>query len=135
MLCCAVVSLHITCHGQSVLVRWLMFLLSVWETLGLKLGLETSCPVFMVFLKPLCVNVRIVSSNRPKPFPSTFFPVHHSCMTSSFDVIWTVLLKRRRETNKQTNRQTNRQTNKQANKWSHVKPPSSGAKKSNDEIY
>jgi hypothetical protein len=48
----------------------------------------------MVFLKPFCVNVRIVSSNRPKPFPSTFFPVHHSQVTLPLYFTYLVQLKR-----------------------------------------
>jgi hypothetical protein len=65
---------------------WLTLLLHIHEVLGLDLGPETGYPdlsIFVAFIRPSNQFL----SYYLRPFPSTFFPVHHSLFTPSFDVV------------------------------------------------
>jgi hypothetical protein len=72
-------------HGRVV-----VFLLHIREVLGSNIGLETVRPGIFSFFFPQFLHIIavIVLQFRPRPFPSTSFPINYSQTVLSFNPIY-----------------------------------------------
>jgi hypothetical protein len=63
-------------------------LICIWVMFGLNLSWDIDWLRFLSLPQSLQENARILSWIRPRPLPSTTFPIHHSLITLSFDAIY-----------------------------------------------
>jgi hypothetical protein len=72
----------------NVVVKWLTFLLCIWELPGWNLGQEIGNPQFFaVFLSPSRQMPGQWPKIWPRPLPSTSFPIYHSRIILPSDTI------------------------------------------------